>query len=73
MVEALTATDAKHAEKEKAWSEKLAAINNQLMAALSEITIKDNLVKQHIKVAEEAVVGTQSLAFAMTPSPVLEC
>lgn len=50
MVEALHEADSKHAEKEKAWSEKLAA-------ALAEITIKDSLVKQHIKVAEEAVVG----------------
>ncbi|KAG0629003.1 hypothetical protein M758_1G069500 [Ceratodon purpureus] len=57
MVEALNAADAKHAEKEKAWSEKLAAVSEKLTAAISEITIKDNLVKQHIKVAEEAVVG----------------
>lgn len=58
MAEALHEVDSKHAEKEKAWSEKLAA-------ALAEITIKDSLVKQHIKVAEEAVVGK-------TTSPTLE-
>jgi hypothetical protein len=58
IVEALGAAGAVHAEKEKAWSEKLAAVNDKLAAAHSEITIKDILVKQHIKVAEEAVVGT---------------
>ena len=62
MVEALHVADLKHAEKEKAWSEKLAAVNEKLTSALAEITIKDNLVKQHIKVAEEAVVGIQQFS-----------
>jgi hypothetical protein len=57
MVEALHVADLKHAEKEKAWSEMLAAVNEKVTSALAEITIKDNLVKQHIKVAEEAIVG----------------
>ena len=59
MTEALKAADAKHAEKEKVWSETFTAVNDKLTAALSEITVKDNLVKQHIKVAEEAVIGTK--------------
>ncbi|XP_073386525.1 uncharacterized protein [Physcomitrium patens] len=42
--------DEKYGEKEKTTNEKL-------NKALAEITVKDNLVKQHIKVAEEAVIG----------------
>lgn len=47
----------KYTEKEKAINEKLDAVNKKLTAALAEITVKDNIVKQHIKVVEEAVVG----------------
>lgn len=32
-------------------------LNDRLAAALADITAKDNLVKQHAKVAEEAVTG----------------
>lgn len=32
-------------------------LNEKLSAAHSEMTTKDNLVKQHAKVAEEAVSG----------------
>jgi hypothetical protein len=33
-------------------------LSEKLSNALADITSKDNLVKQHIKVAEEAVSGT---------------
>ena len=32
-------------------------MNDKLANALADITNKDNLVKQHVKVAEEAVTG----------------
>lgn len=32
-------------------------LNEKLSAAQSEITTKDNLVKQHARVAEEAIAG----------------
>lgn len=57
LVEALQAAEAKYSQREKALNLKIAAGNEKLTSALAEITIKDNLVKQHIKVAEEAVVG----------------
>jgi hypothetical protein len=38
--------------------EKVKYISEQLANALADITAKDNLVKQHAKVAEEAVSGT---------------
>lgn len=44
-------------EVDEKYSEKERAINEKLNKALAEITVKDNLVKQHIKVAEEAVTG----------------
>lgn len=47
----------KYCDKEKSFNEKLDAVNKKLTAALAEITVKDELVKQHIKVAEEAVIG----------------
>ncbi|KAG0598864.1 hypothetical protein M758_12G106800 [Ceratodon purpureus] len=53
----LREVDEKYAEKEKAINEKLETVNKKLTTALAEITVKDNLVKQHIKVAEEAVIG----------------
>lgn len=53
----LREVDEKYTEKEKAINEKLDTVNKKLTSALAEITVKDNLVKQHIKVAEEAVVG----------------
>ncbi|CAK9232247.1 unnamed protein product [Sphagnum troendelagicum] len=37
--------------------DKAKGVSEQLATALADITIKDNLVKQHIKVAEEAVSG----------------
>lgn len=53
----LREVDEKYSEKEKAINEKLDNVNTKLTSALAEITAKDNLVKQHIKVAEEAVIG----------------
>jgi hypothetical protein len=38
--------------------EKVKYISEQFTNALADITKKDNLVKQHAKVAEEAVSGT---------------
>jgi hypothetical protein len=52
--------DEKYSEKEKATIDKLDTANKKLSTALAEITVKDNLVKQHIKVAEEAVAGKGS-------------
>lgn len=37
----------------------ISELNEELSAAQSEVTTKDNLVKQHSKVAEEAVSGMQ--------------
>jgi outer membrane protein TolC len=37
--------------------ERARATNEKLANALADITTKDNLVKQHVKVAEEAVTG----------------
>ncbi|RLN19971.1 filament-like plant protein 4 [Panicum miliaceum] len=44
-------------EKVKVLEENVKVLNEQLSAAQSEITTKDALVKQHAKVAEEAVSG----------------
>lgn len=41
----------------KLLNEKLSSLNEKLSAAQSEMISKDNLVKQHAKVAEEAVSG----------------
>lgn len=41
--------------------DKAKSVSEQLATALADITIKDNLVKQHIKVAEEAVSGKGKL------------
>lgn len=38
-------------------NEQIIELNEQLCDAHSEMTTKDNLVKQHAKVAEEAVSG----------------
>ncbi|KAG0584561.1 hypothetical protein KC19_3G218000 [Ceratodon purpureus] len=54
---ALREVDEKYSEKEKTINEKLDAVSSKLTSALAEITIKDNLVKEHIRVAEEAVIG----------------
>jgi hypothetical protein len=35
----------------------LATLHERLLAALAEINIQENLVKKHVKVAEEAVAG----------------
>jgi hypothetical protein len=37
--------------------ERVKSVSEQLADALADITMKDNLVKQHAKVAEEAVCG----------------
>lgn len=37
--------------------EKVKTLNEKLANALADITTKENLVKQHVKVAEEAVTG----------------
>jgi len=41
----------------KILSEKVSNLNDKLSSAQSEMVTKDNLVKQHAKVAEEAVSG----------------
>jgi len=41
----------------KILNEKLSNLNDKLSSAQSEMVTKDNLVKQHAKVAEEAVSG----------------
>lgn len=38
-------------------NEKIASLNEKLSLSQSEMTTKDSLVKQHAKVAEEAVSG----------------
>jgi len=38
--------------------ERAKILSEKLSTALADITSKDNLVKQHVKVAEEAVSGT---------------
>lgn len=48
-------------ENVKVLDEKLRVLNEKLSASESEITTKDALVKQHAKVAEEAVSGTQKI------------
>ena len=53
----LREVDEKYSEREKMMIEKLDTVNKKLTSALAEITAKDNLVKQHIEVAEEAVIG----------------
>ena len=44
-------------DKVKTLEGDIAELNENLSAAQSEMTNKDNLVKQHAKVAEEAVSG----------------
>ena len=41
--------------------ENVMVLNEKFSAAQSEITTKDALVKQHAKVAEEAVSGTHKM------------
>lgn len=48
-------------EKVKKLEENVKVLNEKLSAAQSEITTKDALVKQHAKVAEEAVSGTHKI------------
>jgi type IV secretory pathway VirD2 relaxase len=48
-------------EKVKNLEENVKVLNEKLSAAHSEITTKDALVKQHAKVAEEAVSGTHKI------------
>lgn len=48
-------------EKVKSLEENVQVLNEQLSAAQSEITTKDALVKQHAKVAEEAVSGVHKM------------
>jgi hypothetical protein len=50
-------------EKVKGLEENVKVLNEQLSAAQSEITTKDALVKQHAKVAEEAVSGVHNIYF----------
>jgi hypothetical protein len=57
----LREVDEKYSEKEKTINEELDAVNKKLTSALAEIIVKDNLVKEHIKVAEEAVIGKLDL------------
>lgn len=48
-------------EKVKVLEENGKVLNEKLSAAQSEITTKDALVKQHAKVAEEAVSGAHKM------------
>eukprot|EP01018_Ginkgo_biloba_P020015 Gb_02939 [translate_table: standard] len=53
--------------------EKVKSLNEKLSAALADITTKDSLVKQHAKVAEEAVSGWEKAeAEAMASKQQLE-
>ncbi|XXG74943.1 hypothetical protein AAC387_Pa07g3550 [Persea americana] len=57
----------------KILNEKLSSLNEKLSSAQSEMTTKDNLVKQHAKVAEEAVSGWEKAeAEALTLKNQLE-
>lgn len=49
--------DDKVSAKEKSLCQELANLHERLLAALAEINIQENLVKKHVKVAEEAVAG----------------
>jgi hypothetical protein len=49
-------------EQVKVLDEKVKILNEKLSASESEITTKDALVKQHAKVAEEAVSGAQKIS-----------
>jgi uncharacterized protein YlxW (UPF0749 family) len=46
-----------HEEQAQTLEDQIKELNEQLSAAHSEMTTKENLVKQHTKVAEEAVSG----------------
>lgn len=46
-----------HDMRQQQSEERVKSISEQLANALADITTKDNLVKQHVKVAEEAVSG----------------
>jgi uncharacterized protein YPO0396 len=46
----------------KILDEKVKNLNDEVSALQSEITTKDALVKQHAKVAEEAVSGAQMIS-----------
>lgn len=49
-------------EQVKILCDKVNVLNEKLSAAQSDITTKDSLVKQHVKVAEEAVSGLKLIA-----------
>ncbi len=46
-----------HDMRQQQSEERVKSISEQLANALADITTKDNLVKQHVKVTEEAVSG----------------
>jgi hypothetical protein len=46
-----------HDMRQQQSEERVKSISEQLANALADITTKDNLVKQHVKVAEDAVSG----------------
>lgn len=50
-------------EQVKILNEKVGVLNEKLSAAESEMTAKETLVKQHAKVAEEAVSGMTTIYF----------
>lgn len=55
--EVFDAVDDKASAMEKSLRQELATLHERLLAALAEINIQENLVKKHVKVAEEAVAG----------------
>lgn len=55
--EVFDAVEDKISAKEKSLHQELATLHERLLAALAEINIQENLVKKHVKVAEEAVAG----------------
>jgi hypothetical protein len=55
--EVFDAVDDKVSAMEKSLRQELATLHERLLAALAEINIQENLVKKHVKVAEEAVAG----------------
>lgn len=69
IVEALHAAELKYSEEKKVLTEKLTDVNEKLVSALADITTKDHFIKLHIKVAEEAIIGTTFFSAL----PLLQC
>lgn len=76
--EVFDAVEDKVSPMEKSLRQELATLHERLLAALAEINIQENLVKKHVKVAEEAVAGkkiSSSYVFVMATikSTMLKC